>query len=46
MTKIVSELPTKVGDAIMSHDSYNEKWKMEVLENNKLITLMGTVPHK
>ena len=44
MTKVVNGLEDKIREAILSHDSYHEDWKFELLENGGVITLTGTVP--
>ena len=31
---------------LLSHDSFNEYWRIEILEQGSVITLIGSVPSK
>lgn len=43
MTKIINPLASKVQKAIMQHDSFKDRFKIDVLEENDVVTLRGDV---
>lgn len=44
MTKIMNELISQVNKAIHQNEAFTTEWNVEVLEQNGVITLEGTVP--
>jgi len=46
MTHKESKLAKKIREAILSHESYNKNWRIDLLEEGKVITLLGSVPSK
>lgn len=44
MTKMTSKLAQKVREAIFNHEIFSKNWKIDVMENGGVITLLGTVP--
>jgi osmotically-inducible protein OsmY len=46
MTKLFNEKAKEVRNAIISHDSFNPNWEINILEDGSVITLTGSVPSK
>ncbi len=44
MIEIVNELAINVRDAILSHESFNENWQIDLKVKSNVITLLGSVP--
>jgi len=44
MTKLVNELISKATEAIHQNEAFTPEWKVDVVEQNGVITLEGTVP--
>jgi len=44
MKKIMSELASQVSEAIHQNEAFTSEWEVDVIEQNSIITLDGTVP--
>jgi hypothetical protein len=44
MKQIMSELVSQVSEAIHQNEAFSSEWEVDVLEQNSIITLDGTVP--
>lgn len=44
MKQIMSELASQVSEAIHQNEAFTSEWEVDVLEQNGVITLDGTVP--
>jgi hypothetical protein len=44
MKQIMSELVSQVSEAIHQNEAFSSEWEVDVLEQNRVITLDGTVP--
>jgi hypothetical protein len=44
MKQIMSELASQVSEAIHQNEAFSSEWEVDVLEQNRVITLDGTVP--
>jgi hypothetical protein len=44
MKQIMSELASQVSEAIHQNEAFSSEWEVDVLEQNSIITLDGTVP--
>lgn len=46
MGKMINEKAENVRNAIISHESFNPNWKVNILEDGNVITLTGSVSSK
>jgi hypothetical protein len=44
MKQIMSELVSQVSEGIHQNEAFSSEWEVDVLEQNRVITLDGTVP--